>query len=122
MRKIKKYVVEIEATYNGSVNVSAESVEDAKKKAEQILNHDTPNWYDSGSTGVLKVTLINQKDQALCHNCEKYPINVKDYRTDEFGQTSSTLSCEYCFNLNDEWHNNVRINSTLDPKKILENK
>ena len=56
-----------------------------------------------------------KETKAKCWNCNKHPIEVKDYRAyDDIGKL---LSCKYCASLNDVWHYRV-VRDKLDPKGL----
>jgi hypothetical protein len=52
-----------------------------------------------------------------CWNCNKHPIEIKDYRW--YDNQGKILSCRYCAGLNDVWHDRVN-QQKLDPKKVAE--
>jgi len=55
----------------------------------------------------------------MCDNCGKYPIEMKDYREDDMGNSNKIYSCRYCASLSEKWHYRVRVEG-LDPKEVLE--
>jgi hypothetical protein len=50
-----------------------------------------------------------------CWNCEKHPVERKDYRPDSCGGISKVFVCSYCAHLNDVQYHEVHANSK-DPK------
>jgi hypothetical protein len=55
----------------------------------------------------------------MCDNCGKYPVEMKDYREDDMGNSNKIYSCRYCASLNSVWHYRVRVEN-LDPKEVLD--
>jgi len=55
----------------------------------------------------------------MCDNCGKHPVEMKDFRDNDYGGTDKIYSCRYCASLNSKWHYKVRVEH-LDPKKVLD--
>jgi hypothetical protein len=68
---------------------------------------------------ILKNTEAYKANVNLCDNCGKHPVEMKDYREDDTGNSNKIYSCRYCASLNSAWHYRVRVEG-LDPKEVLE--
>ena len=55
----------------------------------------------------------------MCDNCGKHPVEMKDFRDNDYGGVDKIYSCRWCSALNTRWHDRVREKG-LDPKKVLE--